>query len=165
MAFGSTCVRGITVLSVLSVLIGPVPVRAAPFRFERGRYQPEDLDSVSTVSGASILRAFPQALSAYHCPTSRVWIGELDTDRTKVATSLQPTTGGDYGRSRTGRLTFTVGRARDGGRGPTVVVFCFARGDYPKATAVTSGFVVPPDARVSSCTADAKKVGTPLRCR
>ncbi len=153
------------VIALAFALAVPEVASAAAFRFDRARYQPEGLDSVAAVSGASILRAFPRGPSTYRCPTSRVWIGSLDADRTKVAYSLMPSSGGDYATSPSGRLTYAVGRGSEGGRGPTVAVFCFAHGGYPKASAVTGGFVIPPTAPVTVCTADAKRPAVPFRCR
>lgn len=152
------------VAAVAFVLGMPSVATAAP-RFDQALDRPEGLDSVSDVSGASILRALSQDPSAYHCPNSRVWIGELDPDRAKNAYPLLPSTGGDYATLSSGQQTYAVGRGRDAGHGPTVVVFCFAHGGYAKATAVTSGFVVPPTAPVSQCLGNAKRPTIPFRCR
>lgn len=153
------------VIASISALAMPAVASAAAFQFDRGRYQPESLDSVTAVSGASILRAFPREPSTYRCPTSRVWIGYLDADRAKVAYPLMPTSGGDYAPSPSGRVTYAVGRGSQGGRGPTIVVFCFAHGGFPRPSAVTGGFVIPPAAPVTVCTADAERVAVPFRCR
>lgn len=153
------------VIAVISGLVGPAVASAAPFRLDRAQYQAEGLDDVTAVSGASILRAFPQEPSTYHCPTSRVWIAYLDADRIKAAYGLMPSSGGDYATSPSGRLTYAVGRGSGGGQEFTVAVFCFAQGGYPKASAVTNGFVIPPTAPVSVCTANAKRVATPFRCQ
>lgn len=153
------------VIALASALAVPAVASAAVFQFERAQYQPEGLDSVAAVSGASILRAFPQEPSTYRCPTSRVWIGSLDADRTKVAYSLMPSSGGDYATSPSGWLTYAVGRGSEGGPGSTIAVFCFAHGGFPKASAVTSGFVIPPTAPVTVCTANAKRVAVPFRRR
>lgn len=40
------------IAAMVSALIVPPVATAAPFRFDRGRYQPEGLDSVTAVSGA-----------------------------------------------------------------------------------------------------------------